>query len=86
MRESALTRTFEALPSELFERSTEDDSFEAKLLTLTKKSNVDVSEWTKQDTHVTRVINYTIPASLSANLALLSKGSFSSLKYALTLK
>jgi hypothetical protein len=75
MRELVLNRSFEALPDELFERATEDDEFESKLLILTKKSDVEVSEWTKQDNHATRVIGYVIPASFSPILAQLSKGT-----------
>lgn len=75
MRELVLTRTFEAPPEELFERATEDSTLETKLLTLTNKREVSVSEWTRQDNHMTRSIGYLIPASHSAILSQISKGT-----------
>lgn len=75
MRESQLSQTFEASVAELFDRAVGDASLETKFLNLTKKADIDVSEWTHQDERSTRVISYVIQATNCPFLKTLAKGS-----------
>lgn len=75
MREFIVKRTFEAPAAELFERATEDARLEQRLLSLTHKKDIDVSEWTKLDTHTSRVIAYVIPSVNSLGLSDLAKST-----------
>lgn len=75
MRELIIKRTFEAPAADLFERATEDNRLEQRLLHLTYKKDVDISEWTKMDTHATRVIGYVIPNVNSSPLSDLTKST-----------
>lgn len=76
MREKTINRTFEASAAELFERATEDGALELKLLKLTHKQDVDISEWTKKDNHAARVIAYVFAGIATTSLSDLTKSTF----------
>ena len=80
MRELVLKETFAAPAAELFERI-QDPALETKLLTLTKKSDVDIPPWSLKDNHSTRVISYLIQTSQSSWLSSLAKSTPNSLLF-----
>jgi hypothetical protein len=73
MRELVIKETFAAPAAEIFERI-QDSSLEAKFLTLTKKSDIDIPPWTPKDSSSARAVSYLIQTTQSPWLMLLSKG------------